>query len=165
MQSLDGVQNGAARIQVHRVAELVRLGCRDGLDAGGQVPGVVASGTAAAHRTQEVAKGAIAEEVERLVGDLEFHGAGVLAEPAAGAAPLLTLAFEIGRAGDEALLHHAVDDLLDQILELLPRRFLIAVGRFAEQLLQRFLRQHSTAEQRLENGVVQRLHGPVLVAP
>ena len=69
-----------------------------------------------------------------------------------------------GGAGDEALLHHAVDDLLDQILELLARRFLIAVGRLAEQLLQRLLRQHAAAEQRLENGVVQRLHRAVLVA-
>jgi hypothetical protein len=37
-------------------------------------------------------------------------------------------------------------------------------SRLAEQLLQRFFRQHAAAEQRLEDGVVQRLHGAVLVA-
>ncbi len=77
---------------------------------------------------------------------------------------MIPLAIEVRRAGDEALLHHPLDDLLDQVLELLPRAFLVAVGRLAEQLLQRVLRQHAAAEQRLEDRVVQRLHRPVLVA-
>ena len=77
---------------------------------------------------------------------------------------MLAFLLEIGRAGDEPLLHHLLDDLLDEILELLPRLFLVAVRRLAEQLLQRLFRQHASAEQRLENRVVQRLHGAVLVA-
>ena len=39
-----------------------------------------------------------------------------------------------------------------------------AEGRFAEQLLQRLIRQHTAAEQRFENRIVQRLHRPVFVA-
>ena len=140
------------------------LGAAIGLDAGAQMPRVVPAGAAAAHGTEQIAQRPIAEEVERLVGDLELDRAGVLAHAAAGAAPMLALGLEIRRAGDEALFHHALDDLLDEIFELLPRLFLIAVGRFAEQLLHRLFRQHAAAEQRLENRVVQRLHRPVVVA-
>src|SRR5204863_9415199 len=42
--------------------------------------------------------------------------------------------------------------------------FLVAGRRLAEQLLQRFFRQHASAEERLENRVVQRLQGAVFVA-
>jgi hypothetical protein len=77
---------------------------------------------------------------------------------------MFALLLEIGRAGDEALLHHPLDDLLNQILELLPRALLIAVGRLAEQLLKRLFRQDTTAEERLEDRIVQRLHRPVFVA-
>ena len=164
MQPLHGVEDRAARIDVQRVAELVGLGRGHRLDAGAEVARVVAAGAAAADRAEQIAQRAVAEEVERLVGDLEVHRAGVLADAAAGAAPVLALGLEVGRAGDEALLHHALDDLLDQVLELLARAFLVAVGRLAEQLLQRLVRQHAAAEQRLEDGVVQRLHRPVFVA-
>ena len=61
------------------------------------------------------------------------------------------LRLEVRRARDEALLHHPLDDLLDQILELLPRALLVAVGRFPEQLLQRFVREHASAEEGFEN--------------
>src|SRR5215831_9101130 len=121
------------------------------------MPRIVPAGAAAADRAEQVAQRAIAEEVERLVGDLELHRTRVLAHAAAGALAPLALLIEVRRAGDEPLLHHLVDDLLDQILELLPRLLLIAVRRFAEQLLQRLFRQHAPAEERLENGIVQRL--------
>ena len=154
----------AARIEIHRVAELVRLRRRDRFDAGRQVPRVVAAGAAAADRAEQIAQRTVAEKVERLVGDLELHRSGVLADAAARAAAMLAFLLEIGRAGDEPLFHHPLDDLLDQILELLPRLLLVAVRRFAEQLLQRLFRQHAAAEERFENRVVQRLHRAVLVA-
>src|SRR5262245_58013105 len=53
----------------------------------------------------------------------------VLARSAALAFAPFALAVEIGRRRDEAALHHALDDLLNQILELLAGPFLIAVGR------------------------------------
>jgi hypothetical protein len=164
VDSLHGVQDCAARIDVERVAELVRLGRRDRLDAGAEVSRVVPPRAAAADRAEQIAQRAVAEKVERLVGDLELHRAGILAQAAAGAAAMLPLALQIRRPGHEALLHHLLDDLLDQILELLPRAFLIAVGRFAEQLLQRIIREDAAAEQRLEDRIVQRLQCPVLIA-
>src|SRR6266850_7156780 len=128
------------------------------------MPRVVPAGAAAADRAEQVAQRAVAEEVERLVGDLELHRTGVFADAAAGAAAMLALLLEVRRGGHESLLHHLVDDLLDEILELLARLLLVAVRRLAEQLLQRVLRQHAAAEERFENRVVQRLHRPVLVA-
>src|SRR5688500_6855479 len=77
---------------------------------------------------------------------------------------MLGLGVVVGSIGDEPLLHHAFDDLLDELFELLACRLLIAVRRLAQQLLQRLVREHAAAEQRLENGVVQRLHRPILVA-
>ena len=135
VQPLHGVEDGAARVDVERVAELVGLGRGNRLDAGAQVPRVVQPRAAAAHRAEQIAQRAVAQEVQRLVGDLELHAAGVLADAAAGARAPLALGLEVRRAGDEAALHHAVDDLLDEVLELLAHAFLIAVGRLAEQLL------------------------------
>jgi len=125
---------------------------------------VVSPCAAAADRAKEVAKSAVAEKVERLVGDFEGDRAGVFAHAAAGSAAMLALRLEVGRVGNEPLFHHPLDDLLNQILELLPRLLLVAVRRFAEQLLQRLLRQHAAAEQGFEDRVVQRLHRTVLVA-
>ena len=56
----DRVENGGARIQVERIAELVRLRRADDLDAGGQFPRVVAADAAAPERTQQVAQRAVA---------------------------------------------------------------------------------------------------------
>ena len=67
-----------------------------------------------------------------------------------------------GDARDVARLLHPLDDLLDQLLELLAQLLLIAVGRLAEDLLEHLGRQHAAAEERLENGVVQRLHRPIV---
>ena len=50
---------------------------------------------------------------------------------------MLALARKVRRGCDEPLLHHAVDDLLDKILDLLSSGLLISVGGIAEQLLQR----------------------------
>jgi hypothetical protein len=77
---------------------------------------------------------------------------------------MLAFLLQIRGVGHKPLFHHLVDDLLDQVLELLTRLLLIAVRWFTQQLLQRFFREHAAAEERFQNGVVQRLHRPVLVA-
>ena len=164
MQPLDGIENRAARIEVEGVAKLVGLGCRHGLDARRQVPCVVAPGAAATDRAEQVAERAIAEKVQRLVGHLEGDGSGIVADPAAGTPPEFALLVEVRRRRDEALLHHPLDDLLNEILDLLAGRFLVAVSRLTEQPLQRLLGQHAAVEERFENRVVQRLHRAVLVA-
>jgi hypothetical protein len=73
------------------------------------------------------------------------------------------LAVEVGRPGQESLFHHPLDDLLDEILELLACGLLVAVRGLAQQSLQRLVRQHAAAEERLQNRVMQRLHGPVFL--
>ena len=152
------------RVEVQRVAELVRLRRAGRLDAGRLLARVVAAVAALAERPEQIAQRAVAEEVERLVGDLEGDRPGCRGPwPAACPCRRSRSAFEVGRRRDVALLRHALDDLLNQLFELRPRVALIAVGRIAQQPLDRFLRQHAAVEQRVQNRVVQRLHRPLLV--
>src|SRR6185503_20301084 len=99
VQPLHRVEDGSARVDVQRVAELVRLRRRHRLDARAQMTGVVPPGAAAADRSQQVAQRPIAEEVERLVRDLETNLPGVLSHSAAGPAAMLALAGEVRRVG------------------------------------------------------------------
>jgi hypothetical protein len=125
----------------------------------------VAAVAALAQGTEQIAQRAVAEEVERLVGD--FEGDRLLAALAgAAAAAAFALLAEVGRHRDVAFLTHALDDLLNQFLELRTRVALIAVGRIAEQPLDALLRQHAAVEQRVQNRIMQRLHRPLgLVGP
>ena len=75
----------AAGIEVQRVAELMRLRRAAGFDAGGQVARVVPAGAALAERAEQIAQRAVAEKIERLVGDLELDRRR-LAVPAAALA-------------------------------------------------------------------------------
>ena len=147
----------AARVEVHRVAELVRLRRAAGLDAGGHLARVVAAEAALAERAEQVAQRAVAEEVEALVGDLEAVLLGVV-HPAAAtlALALLALGVEVGRAAEIALRLQLLDDLLDQRVEPLLRVFGVAPV-LPEQPLERLVRHHPAVEDRLQDGVVQRL--------
>src|SRR5205085_8500563 len=107
-----------AGIDVHRVAEFVWLRRGGGFDAGAEMARVVAARTAAADGPEQVAQGAIAEEIERLVGDLEFHRAAVFAVSASAAATMFALVFKVRRLGDEPLVHHLLHDLLNELLQL-----------------------------------------------
>ena len=161
--ALDRVEQRARRIEVERVAELVRLRRAGGLDAGRLLARVVAAVAALAERPEQIAQRAVAEEVERLVGDLEGDRRLIRALAAAAALPAFALAVEIGRRRDVAFVGHPLDDLLDQLLELRPRFILIAVGGIAEQARDRFFRQDAAVEQRVEDRVVQRLHRPLFL--
>ena len=154
------VQHGAAGIEVERVAELVGLGGAAGLDAGGHVAGVVPAGAGVPQRAEQIAQRAEAEEVEGLVGHLELDVAGLaVALATARLGPALALDVELGRRRDVAGLLHPLHELLDQLVELLlgGRRVV------AEQLLQQVVGQQPAVQQRIEDGVVQRLHGPIAV--
>ena len=83
-----------------------------GLDAGRQIARVVAAGAAVAGRAEQIAQRAVAEKIERLVGDLELHLAGFALLAAAHGAPRL-LGLEVGRGRDVARFLHLLDDLLD----------------------------------------------------
>ena len=160
--ALDGVQQRRRRVEIQRVAELVGLRRAGRFDAGGLLARVVPPVAALAERAEQIAQRAVAEKVERLVGDLEGDLVPASSPPPAPLAPL-ALGLEIRRHRDVALLGHPLDDLLNQLFELRARVGLIAVGRIAEQLLDRLLRQHAAVEQRVENRVVQRLHRPLVV--
>ena len=154
----------ARRIEVQGVAELVRLGRAHRLDAGGVLASVVPSVAALAERTEQIAQRAVAEKVERLVGDLERRRRLILSTLALAASlPPFALGLEIRRRGDVALFRHAFDDLLDQLFQLRARVLLIAVRGIAQQPLDCFFRQHAAVEQRLQNRVVQRLHRPLFL--
>src|SRR5262249_21126978 len=141
-----------ARIEVERIAELVWLRRRFGVDARRQIARVVASRVALAERAEQIAERAIAEEVEALVGHLELDGRQVAALAAGPAFALHALGVEVGMRGDVAPFPHPLDDLLDQLLDL---RLAIRIRRIAEQALERLLRQHAAAQQRFEDRVVQ----------
>ncbi len=124
---------------------------------------------ALAERAEQIAQRAVAQKVERLVGDFELDlaaGPGLVAcLTCSRAAPLaaLALGLEIRRHRDVALVGHPLDDLLNQLFELGARVGLIAVGGIAQELLDRLFRQDAAVEQRVENRVMQRLHRPIVV--
>ena len=106
------VEDRAARIEVERVAELVRLRRAGRFDAGGQVARVVAAEAALAERAEQVAQRAVAEEVERLVGHLELdrrRACSPCPPPVAARLPLALLGLEVRAARDVALLLEPLD--------------------------------------------------------
>ena len=152
------VHDRRARVEVHRVAELVRLRRAARLDAGRHLARVVAAQAALAERSEQIAQRAVAQEVQALVGDLEPVLLGVVHPAAAGLAfALLALASSrFGRAAQIALRLELLDDLLDQRVEPLLRVLRVAPV-LPEQPLQRLVREHPAVEDRLHDGVVQRL--------
>src|ERR1700726_780190 len=96
--ALDGIEEGARGIEIQGVAELVRLRRPCGFHARGLFARVVSAEAALAERPEKIAKRAIAEEIQGLVGDLEAHGR-LAGAPDAPAAPL-TLGLEVRRSRD-----------------------------------------------------------------
>ena len=103
-----GAEDRRDGIQIHRVAELVGARRAAGLDARRELARVVASRTAAAERSQQIAKRAIAEEVDRLVGDLEARFALRFTRRAQ------RLRLRLAGHRDVALLGQPLDDALDE---------------------------------------------------
>ncbi len=160
---LDGVQDGTAGIQVHRVAEFVRLGRGDRFNARRVIARVVPAQAALAERPEQIAQGAVAQEIQALVGHFKAAGRRVRSCVAAGS-PRAQCACRLQVRGrrDEALFHHPIDDVLNELLQLRARIPLIRVRRISHQPLERLLRQHAAVEQRVHDGVVQRLHGAIV---
>ena len=82
-----GVEDGAARVDVHRVAEFVRLGCAAGFDPGRHFPRVVTPEAALADRSEQIPERLVAQEVEALVRDLEADAPVAAAGAAVPPAP------------------------------------------------------------------------------
>ena len=131
--ALDRVEDRGGGVEIHRVAELVWLRRAASFDAGRQIARVVPAGTAVAKRSEQIAQRLVAEEVERLVGDLELDLS--CPHPDRPLCAALTLGLEIRRRRDVARLLHALDDLLDQLLELLRASVPDRRRRVAEEFL------------------------------
>ena len=159
----DRIQNRRARVEVHRVAELVRLGRAARLDAGGHLARVVPAEAALADRSEQIAQGPVAEEVEALVGDLELERLFRSSESRARLLPPLPIALDIRRGGDVALLLKLLDDLVDELVEA-RFRVVAILPALAEHLLERLVGQETAVQQRLEDRVVQRLHRSSVLA-
>src|SRR5437899_2369680 len=83
--ALDGAGECGGDVEVERVAEFVRL-CRSaGLDAGGEVAGVVASEAGFSQGAEQVAQRLEAEKVQAFVSDFELGLLLVLADLASDA--------------------------------------------------------------------------------
>src|SRR5438309_5826110 len=105
-------------IEVERVAELVLFRRADRFDAGRLLARVVPSEAALAQGSEQIAKRAVPEKIERLVGHLERDRRLIGPEAARTALAPLAFAVEVGRGRDVAFLRHALDDLLNQLFEL-----------------------------------------------
>ena len=135
-----------ADVEVHGVAELVGLGRPRGLDAGGEVAGVVAAEGRPAEGPQQVAQGLVPEEVRALLGELELHRRPRGPHPAAAGRGVVEGAV-LGHL-QVALADHPLDDLVQELLEG------VAV---VEQPLDVLVGQEAAAHEGVEDGVVQRL--------
>ena len=127
------------------------------LDAGGHLARVVPAEAALADRAEQVAQRPIAEEVEALVGDLEL-------ERWLGAAPAAARPVALGRsasrsgAREVALMLQLLDDLLQSAARSAASASSARLPVLAEQLLEHLVGHQPAVQQRLQNGVVQRLH-------
>src|SRR5213593_1737591 len=117
---LDRVQQRGVDVQVQHVAILVLLARRFGLEARREVLGVVGAEARLPDRAEQVLEGAVAEEVDALVGEIELHLLRrFLRDPARPEQRLLG-ARHAGRLvhREVALLDQLLDDLVQQLGEL-----------------------------------------------
>ena len=141
----DGGEQRGADIQIQRVAELVALAGTVGLDAGGEVARIVAPEAAAAERAQQILQRLEAQKIERFVGDLELHlGVRAGARAAGGRVRGILDA-------DLPLVHHLLDQVVEQLLHLLRRQLLQAL----HHLLHGVVIEQLAALQRLLNGLLE----------
>jgi len=98
-----------------------------------------------AQRAQQVAQRPVAEEVDALLGQLELDGLAGRADVAATARVVERLVL---RELQVALAYQPLDHLLEE---------LVARLRVAHQLRQVLFREQAAAQQRLQDGVVERL--------
>src|SRR5215510_1428183 len=106
--ALDRGRKSLGDIEIEGVAELVWFRSPAGLDAGGEVSGIMPAEAGAPKRAQQVPQGLEAEEVEALVGDLEARlGLCVAGLPGCGRGARRVVRLV---NGDEILLLHALDE-------------------------------------------------------
>src|SRR6266404_6478056 len=157
--ALQRVRERGVHVEVERVTVLVGLADRLGLDAGGEVLGLVRPEARLADAAQEVLQGAVAEEIDALFGEVELHLLSRLFGHPARTEHRLLAGGHLGRLGHVQVA--LVDQLLNDLVEQLPQLALeIGVarrvaGRFAAQHLEHFGRQLARVHERLEDRLPQ----------
>src|SRR5216683_1325483 len=157
--ALQRVRERGVHVEVERVTVLVGLADRLGLDAGGEVLGLVRPEARLADAAQQVLQGAVAEEIDALFGEVELHLLSRLFGHPARTEHRLLAGGHLGRLGHVQVA--LVDQLLDDLVEQLPQLALeIGVarrvaGRLAAQHLEHFGRQLARVHERLEDRLAQ----------
>src|SRR6266702_1507043 len=157
--ALQRVRERGVHVEVERVAVLVGLADRLGLDAGREVLGLVRPEARLADASQQVFQGAVAEKIEAFLGEVELLLLSrFLGHPARTEQRLLARG-HLGRLGhvQVALIDQLLDDLVEQLPQLtleigVARR---VAGRFAAQHLEHFGRQLARVHERLEDRLPQ----------
>src|SRR5256712_634100 len=157
--ALQRVRERGVHVEVERVTVLVGLADRLGLDAGGEVLGLVRPEARLADAAQQVLQGAVAEEIDALLGEVELHLLRRFIGHPARTEHRLLAGGHLGRLGHVQVA--LVDQLLDDLVEQPPQLALEVgvagrvAGRFAAQQLEHFGRQLARVHERLEDRLPQ----------
>src|SRR6266571_5354344 len=158
----NGVEERFANVQVQRVAEFV--GARDpaGLDAGGDVPRVVAAKAAAAQRAEQILERLEAEEINGLVGDLETNLSLAvlrLAEPAARGGLRRRRDLRRLLRVDETFVGEPLGEFVEEILHRLAVHGAGILQHFAQLVGHGVVREQVAFLQGAEDGFTKSFHG------
>ena len=152
----NGGEQRRVDVQVQRVAELVRAGGAVRFDAGRLLARIVAAETGFSERGKQILEGLEAQEIERLVSELELD----LALPGLVGlrGPALRQFFSTLRRlvyRDIAFLREPLEQLVDQFSE---RRVLVVFGA-AQQLIEQLFGNQALLAKGLEEFLMEFLHG------
>ena len=150
-----GVEQRRADVEIQRVAEFV--GARDaaGFDAGRQIARVVAPEAALAERTHQILQRLEAEKIDGLVGDLKARFVFAVAALAdLPARRFVRWRRHLRLAGDVALFHQPVDQLVDQFFHLGVH----LLGSAVQQIFQFLVGKQIAFFERALDRLAQRFH-------
>ena len=159
--ALQRVREGRVDVEVQRVAVLVSLARRFGLDAGREVLRLMGPEARLADAAEQVLQGPVAEEVDTLFGEVELHLLGGFLGHAARTEHglLRTRHLRSLLQIQISLLDQLLHDLIEQLRKLaLQLRVLLGItGRVATQDIEHVRGELARIHQRLENRLAQRI--------
>ena len=159
--TLQRVRKRRVDVEIQRVAVLVPLARRLGLDARRQVLRIVRAKARFADAPQQMLQGAIAKKIDPFIREIELHLLrGFLGHAARTEHGLLRTGHLRGLLQIQiALLDQLLHDLIEQLRQLaLQLRVLLGVtGRVATQDVEHVLGQLARIHQCLENRLAQRV--------
>ncbi len=163
--ALQRVRQRRVDVEIERVAVLVALARRLGLDAGRQMLRVVRAEARFPDAAQQVLERAITEKIDAFVGEIELHLLCRLFRHAAGAEHRLLRTGHLRRLlqVEVPLVDQLLDDLVEQIGELFLELGILAgvAGRVAAQHVEHVGRELPGIHEGLEDGLAQRVERAV----